>query len=154
VAPERFLLKNPGEVLDVGDRRLTVLKPPCFDAPETTMLWDASTSTLFSSDYFGGLVPSEVAAANEVPAAALREGMMIWLAVDSPWIHAVDPAALAQATRAVTALGVKTVLSAHLAPARNLAEVLAENVLQAPGAAPFVGPDQAMFEQMLASAAA
>jgi glyoxylase-like metal-dependent hydrolase (beta-lactamase superfamily II) len=154
IAPERFLLRNPGEALDAGDRQLTVHRPPCFDAPETTMLWDPSSSTLFSSDYFGALVPTEVEAANEVPAATLRAGMMAWLAVDSPWIHGIDPAALARATRAVAALGAKTVLSAHLAPARNMLDALSANVLEGPKATPFVGPSHAMFEQMLAGAAA
>lgn len=153
IPPERLLLLNPGQALDVGDRQLVVAKPPAFDAPETTMLWDPKEGTLFSSDYFGGLVPEPVESAAEVAPAALREGMVAWLTVDSPWIHSVDPAKLAQATRSVVELAPKTILSAHLAPARGLVEALTENVLCTPGAAPFTGPDQAAFERMLAGAA-
>lgn len=150
---ERFLLLNPGQELDAGDRKLLVTKPPCFDAPETTMLWDAKERTLFSSDYFGGLVPRPVEAADEVSPSALREGMVTWLTFDSPWIHSVDPARLAAATRAVSALEPKTILSSHLAPARGLVQALSENVLQAPNATPFRGPDQSAFEALLAGAA-
>jgi glyoxylase-like metal-dependent hydrolase (beta-lactamase superfamily II) len=153
IAPERLLLLNPGQELDVGDRKLLVAKPPCFDAPETTMLWDPKERTLFSSDYFGGLVPAPVEAASDVPPAALREGMVTWLTVDSPWIHGVDPHKLARAARLVAELAPKTILSAHLAPARGLTQALTENVLCAPSATPFTGPDQAAFEHMLAGAA-
>ena len=149
IAPERFFLLNPGQELDAGDRKLLVVPPPCFDAPETTILWDPTSRTLFSSDYFGALVPSPVEAADQVPAGALRDGMMTWLAVDSPWVRTVQPALLAQATRAVLELRPETVLGSHLAPARGMAHALTDNVLRAPGAPPFVGPDQAALEHML-----
>jgi hypothetical protein len=113
------------------------------------MIFDPTSRTLFSSDYFGALVPSPVELAEQVPASALRDGMMAWLSVDSPWVRMVQPAVLERATRAVIELKPETVLSAHLAPAYGMAEVLSENVLMAPGAAPFVGPDQAAFEKML-----
>ncbi len=152
VPPERFLLLNPGQTLDVGDRKLLVARPPCFDAPETTMVWDASTRTLFSSDYFGGLVPSPTESANDIPSSSLREGMMRWLALDSPWIHSVRQDALEQATRSVAELAPQTILSAHLPPARALVEALTENVNRAPGGTPFQGPDQSAFEDLIKQA--
>jgi hypothetical protein len=51
--PERFWLLNPGEALDVGDRRLLALRPPCFDAPETTMLWDPTSRTTPAARHSG-----------------------------------------------------------------------------------------------------
>ena len=113
------------------------------------MLFDPTSRTLFSSDYFGAIVPSIVEVAEQVPAGALREGMMAWLAVDSPWVRTVQPTSLEQATRGILELNPETVLGSHLAPAYGMAKVLTENVLMAPGAAPFVGPDQAAFEKML-----
>jgi flavorubredoxin len=151
--PERFWLLNPGETLDVGDRRLLALRPPCFDAPETTMLWDATSRTLFSSDYFGALVPSPVASAEEIPPAALREGMLTFLAVDTPWVRSVVPASLEQATRNVQELQPRTVLGSHLAPARGLTDALSETIRMAPGGPVVSMPDQATFERMLSGAA-
>ena len=152
VPRERLYLLNPGEALDVGDRQLLAARPPCFDGPETTMLWDPTSSTLFSSDYFGALVPSPVAAAEEIPRSALRDGMMAFLAADSPWIRSVMPAALQQATRSVQELRPGTVLCSHLAPARGMTDALSENVLLAPGGPVVEMPNQATFTQMLSAA--
>jgi glyoxylase-like metal-dependent hydrolase (beta-lactamase superfamily II) len=149
IAPERFLLLNPGQELDVGDRKLLVATPPCYDAPETTMLFDSTTRTLFSADYFGAFVPSAIESADQPSKEALREGMMMWLAMDSPWLRSVRPERLEQATRSVMELEPETVLSAHLAPARNLIDLLSANVRAAQDASPFPAPDQASFEQML-----
>jgi glyoxylase-like metal-dependent hydrolase (beta-lactamase superfamily II) len=150
ISPERFFLLNPGQELDVGDRRLLAVRPPCYDAPETTMLFDATSRTLFSSDYFGAFVPTAVEAADEVPAAALRDGMMMWLAMDSPWLRSARPEPLAAATRAVLELQPEWVLSTHLAPARGMAEALTANVHHAHQHAPlFPAPDQAAFERVL-----
>ncbi len=152
IPPERFLLLNPGQELPVGDRTLQVHKPPVFDAPETTMLFDPSSHTLFSSDCFGGMVPAPVASANEVPEAALCEGMVGFLCVDSPWVHSVDAKLFEDAVSSLLQLAPETVLSSHLAPATGLVQLLSENLLRAPGATPFSGPDQAAFENMLSAA--
>lgn len=149
--PNRVRFLNPGQELAVGDRRLLALKPPTFDAPETTMLWDGSNRTLFSSDCFGGLIPEVVESANEVPETVLRDGMVTWLGIDAPWIHTTEVRSLQQALRAVVELQPQTVLSAHLPPARGMVERLGANILQGPAAPPFVGPDQAAFEAMLAA---
>ena len=116
------------------------------------MLWDSTSSTLFSSDYFGALVPSPVESADEIPAASLREGMLTFLAADSPWIRSLKPGSLEQATGSVQELRPRTVLGSHLAPARGLTDKLSENVLLAPGGPVLTMPDQATFQQMLGGA--
>lgn len=153
IAPERFFLLNPGQELDVGDRKLLALAPPCYDAPETTMLFDATSRTLFSSDYFGAFLPAAVESARDVESDALREGMTAFLAVDSPWLRDFSPDRLARATRAVVDLSPEIVLSSHLPPARGMIDALSANVQAAPSRPAFVGPDQAAFAAMLASAA-
>ncbi len=40
VPPDRVFLLNPGQALDVGDRRLRALRPPLYDSPATTGLLD------------------------------------------------------------------------------------------------------------------
>ena len=151
MSPDRFFWLNPGQELDVGDRKLLALRPPCYDAPETTMVFDPVSRALFSSDYFGAIVPTPVESADQVPPSALRDGQATWLAVDSPWIRTVQPALLEQAARAVLELNPASVLSSHLAPARNMAQVLSANVLAAPQAPAFSPPDQLALEQMLAA---
>ncbi|HYW90027.1 MAG TPA: MBL fold metallo-hydrolase, partial [Chloroflexota bacterium] len=55
--PDRVYLLNPGEQIDVGDRTLVCLRPPTFDNPATTAMYDTRSHALFSSDCFGAALP-------------------------------------------------------------------------------------------------
>ena len=67
---DRIYLLNPGQSLDVGDRRLTGFRPPLFDNPATVGILDTSTGTCLSSDCFGAPLPtSELASAHDAAAA-------------------------------------------------------------------------------------
>ncbi len=66
---DRVFLLNPGQALPVGDRSLHAFRPPLFDSPATTGLFDSRTGTCFSSDCFGGpLATEELAQADDVAA--------------------------------------------------------------------------------------
>jgi flavorubredoxin len=147
--PERFFLLNPGQALDVGDRRLIAIKPPTFDAPETTGVFDPTTAALFSADSFGALMTTPVEAANEVPPSQLRDGLVQWASVDVPWLSSVEEATLERALQAVRELRPAIVLSSHLPPAPGMTEVLVDNLFSARRVPPFVGPDQAAVMQMM-----
>lgn len=150
--PERVHLLNPGQSLELADRALVALRPPTFDAPETTALLDARTRALFSSDCFGANLPAPAANAAELAPATLREGVVTWATLDSPWLHAVEQRRLAAALDDVRRLEPEVVLSAHLPPARGLLDTLAAHLRAARTAAPFVGPDQAALLGMLGAA--
>jgi flavorubredoxin len=152
VPPERIYLLNPGQSLDVGDRQLLALKPACYDAPETTGLFDPKTRVLFSSDCFGGLLPEPVESAAELAATTVRDGIVTWASVDMPWLRSVNEASLDAALGTMLALEPELVLSSHLPPARGMAPALASALRQARLAAPFVGPDQAALQQMMTAA--
>jgi len=53
---ERVLLLNPGQSLDLGDRRLAAFRPPVYDSPATTGFYDQRTGTCFTSDCLGSPV--------------------------------------------------------------------------------------------------
>ena len=55
---DRVFLLNPGQTLDVGDRRLHAFRPALFDNPSTTGFLDDRSGALFSSDCFGAPMPS------------------------------------------------------------------------------------------------
>lgn len=154
IAPERVYLLNPGQGLDVGDRTLTAFRPPLFDSPATTGLVDSRTGACFSSDCFGAPVTSaELALADDaadVPPSELTAGQQLWATVDSPWVHDVEPKAYAAAVRGCPVAGAPLVLSTHLPPARGRTDELLELVAGAPALPPFVGPDQAALEALLA----
>lgn len=151
--PERAYLLNPGQRLSIGDRELCALRPPIFDAPETTAFVDSKTGVLFSSDCFGAVLSAPAENAADIPPAALREGAVLWATVDSPWLANVPEEAVDAKLAEVRALAPPIVLSSHLPPAFGMLDVLLEHVASARTAAPFVGPDQRALASILASVA-
>lgn len=151
VVPERVYLLNPGQGLDVGDRVLQALRPPTFDAPETTALFDPRTETLFSADSFGALLQEPAQEAAAIGAAQLKAGMLTWASLDAPWLEFIDQHGLAKPLQRLRDLQPRTLLSSHLPPASGILDALIENLMAAAGAAPFQGPDQAALERMLAA---
>ncbi len=151
----RLHLLNPGQSLDVGDRTLHAFRPPLFDSPVTVGFYDDRSHTCFSSDCYGApLATAELAGGpdvREVPSDQLRAAQLLWAAVDSPWVHNVDHGAYMKTVRTISDVDCSTVLSTHLPPAIDLAAQLEAMLAEAPNADPFVGPDQAALEAMLAS---
>ena len=152
---DRLYLLNPGQSLDVGDRTLHAFRPPLFDSPATVGFYDDRSRTCFSSDCFGAPLSSAEQAGGpdirDVPAEELRARQLLWAAVDSPWVHKVDAGPYMESVRATPFTDAAAVLSTHLPPAIGLSTQLAAMLADAPGADPFVGPDQAALEAMLAS---
>ena len=150
---ERIYLLNPGQSLDVGDRRLTGFRPPLFDNPATVGILDTSTGACLSSDCFGAPLPtSELASAHDAAAAdpgELRTAQLLWATVDSPWVHSVDPARYAASFQPLRDFGPSVILSTHLPPVTGNTDALFATLLDAPSAAVFTGPDQAALEAML-----
>ena len=81
---------NPGESIHLADRVLTGFRPPAFDNPVSTGIVDDRTGALFSSDFFGALLPDIPERADDLDGAALRDGQVRWASIDSPWLHTVD----------------------------------------------------------------
>jgi flavorubredoxin len=153
MAVDRCYLLNPGQELDLGDRKIKVLTPPTFDAPETTALFDTSTGTLISADSFGALLASPAETAAEIAPDALRHGMGTWANVDAPWLRNVDMSKFDRILDGIRRLAPTTVLSSHLPPANGkLLDTLLANIKAAPEMPAFVGPDQAALEAMMAAA--
>jgi glyoxylase-like metal-dependent hydrolase (beta-lactamase superfamily II) len=118
--PARMRLLEPGEVFEVGGRRLHQVKPPYYDAPETMGFFAETDRVLFAADAFGALLPGSVETIDEVPAEALREGLVAWSSVDAPWLAQMDRASLSWMLGALETLDPAHVLSGHLPVARRL----------------------------------
>jgi flavorubredoxin len=146
---DRVYLVNPGQSVDVGDRRLTAIRPPAFDNPITQGLYDDGSGALFSSDCFGALLDDVPESVDDLSEEELRQGQVFWGTVDSAWLHHVDRAAFASELNRVRVLEPRMILSSHLpaAPGSSL-ERLLDALAHVPDAVPFVGPDQAALEQM------
>jgi flavorubredoxin len=150
--PTRAYFLNPGEALDIGDRRLHCIKPPIFDNPATTALYDDKSEILFSSDCFGALMQEPADNAAAIAAEKRREGQIRWATIDAPWLHKVEPSKLAAELDEIRALRPEIVLSSHLPPAYGMIDELVATEAGAASAPRFVGPNQAAFEAMLMGA--
>ena len=76
VPMDRVYLLNPGQSLDLGDRSLTAVKPPTFDAPETTGFYDTKTKVLFIADCFGALMKEPAESAADIAPSDLHDGLV------------------------------------------------------------------------------
>lgn len=147
---DRVHFVNPGETIAIGGRALTAVRPPVFDNPSTTGFYDNKSGAFFSSDCFGALLQTPPQSAADLSASDLRDGQVLWVTIDSPWLHKVDRHVLAGALDEIRKMAPKLVLSSHLPVAPgHMIERLLGALAAAPGAQPFVGPNQAAFEEML-----
>src|SRR5690606_11978650 len=113
---DRVFLLNPGQEINLGDRTIRALRPPVYDAPETTALFDRRTGSCFSADCFGALLQEPVESAADIAPDALNQGLVGWGSVDAPWLNQVDAARFDAALRDFTALAPEMILSSHLPP--------------------------------------
>jgi glyoxylase-like metal-dependent hydrolase (beta-lactamase superfamily II) len=151
---DRLYWVNPGTTIVLGDRRLEALRPPSFDAPETTAFFEHTSRTLFSADSFGSLLQSPTSDAADLPAGELADGMGLWSTIDSPWLTHTDRPSLDATLASLDALEATRVLSSHLPPATGMTTTLFDNLASVPGRPPWVGPDQAALEELLANVTA
>ncbi|MFJ9807523.1 MBL fold metallo-hydrolase [Streptomyces sp. NPDC101158] len=150
---DRVHFLNPGQTLDVGDRVLDAFRPPLFDNPATVGFYDEKTRICFSSDCFGGPMPTaelaESGHANDLKPEELRNAQLLWATVDSPWVQIVDPLKYGTWVDRIRQMNPEIVLSTHLPPAVRMTGRMIETITMAPDVDPFVGPDQAALEEML-----
>ena len=150
---DRAYFLNPGQSLDVGDRTLTGYRPPLFDNPATVGFQESKGGAFFSSDCFGGPMPTaDIAQGDDAREAPdLESAMMLWAAIDSPWARMVDPVKFSATVEPIRQLDPSAILSSHLPPALGLNEMLFSHVEAAPNGPEFVGPDQQALQELLAS---
>jgi len=76
----------------------------------------------------------------------------MWATVDAPWLCGLGPEKFATSAAAARGFNASAVLSSHLPPAGAVLDGLLRHLDAARSAAPFVGPDQAALERMMAAA--
>ena len=150
VPMDRVYFLNPGETIDAGDRTLTAFRPPLYDAPGVNGIYDDKSKAFFSIDSFGAIIPAGVEDAADVPKDDLARGFHIWHSIDQPWLHIVDQDKFADVLNRVRELEPETILSSHLPPASDMNDEFLKLMQALPDSEPFVGPNQADLEAMLA----
>jgi flavorubredoxin len=152
--PERIFLANPGQQVDVGDRVIGVLRPPVFDSPATSALFDGKSGVLFSADSFGAFIPELGEDVADIPAAAYAEGFEVFNRGNHPFSAWADKAKIDVVLSEIEMLQPNVIASCHspmargdrvLPHLRQLGELI--------GMEPLLGPDQAAFVAILAAIA-
>lgn len=110
----------PGEVFEVGGRRLHQVKPPYYDAPETMGFFDETDRVLFAADAFGALLPGSAEEIADYSDDTLRDGLVGWSSVDAPWLAQMDKAALGRMIGELQRMQPDYVLSGHLPLTRDI----------------------------------
>lgn len=120
----RVQFLEPGSVFEAGGRRLHTVRPLYYDASETMGFFDPGASLLYSVDCFGAVLPAPAETVESVGAETLRAGMATWSSMDSPWLNAIDRAALGRGLAAIERLAPAHLVSAHLPVLEGKAETL------------------------------
>jgi flavorubredoxin len=139
---DRVYLLNPGQSIEAGDRKLLSVRPPAYDAPETTGFYDRKAGAFFSSDCFGALMSEPADSASGIAGQDLKKGMLFWTKIDSPWLHTTDRMEFAKTINYFRVLSPKLILSSHLPAAHDMTDELLQYLAIVPDEEPFVGPDQ------------
>lgn len=150
----RLMPMDHGQRLDLGDRELVLLKPPTYDAPETTGFFDTRTRVLFSVDSFGALLDAPYAETAAIPEAALRDGMTMWAGIDAPWLGMVDKTRLGHLLADIERLDPAAIISGHLpATAGKMIRRVLGNMLGSLSEDRFTHPDRETIEGLFAQPA-
>jgi flavorubredoxin len=150
VSMNRVIWLNPGDTIKAGDRELTAVRPPIFDNPTTIGIYDKASEAFFSADFFGAIIPSPAKDVEDLAETDLEQGMVSWASADSPWIHMVDASRFGKELDKIRQIAPKAIFSGHLPPARSKTERLLDFLKGLSLLTPFVTPDQAALEQLLA----
>ena len=150
VPMDRVYWLNPGDSIDVGDRKLTAVRPPLFDNPTTIGVYDDKSETFFSADCFGAIIPSPAQNTDDVAENDLIQGMAGWAILDNPWVHMVKQSEFDKALDRIRQIAPKMIFSGHLPPATGKTEQFLELLATVPLSTPNVAPDQTALEQILA----
>lgn len=136
---ERMRLVDSGEVFDLGDRMLRVMRPPVYDSPYTRGLFDPTTSVYYASDAFCAPMPGEpVDWVDEIPERAWADGMAKFHHVSlCPWVSLVDRSLFKAEVDKLVGLGIDVILGAHTPAIRGERVTSAfEELANLPSAAP------------------
>ena len=148
---ERMVWKEPGEAVDVGDRRLRLVLPPIFDGPATRGLVDERTGAMWAVDSFASLTPGEGFEHGDVPPAMYEETFALINSLVSPWHQWLDPRRYDAHVASVQAYRPSVVGSAHGPVLRGASIEEAFGRVRAMAGEPIVPrPGQETLDAMLA----
>lgn len=152
VPPHRWRWLYDGDTLDVGDRRLQLVRPPVFDSPTTRGLFDPVTGVNWASDAFGSPMATPVRNVAELDLVPWLEGVHTLARYVSPWLTLVDDARFQATVDRIEALRPEVIVGCHT-PAidHGRLDSAFAGVRTAPGATVAPQPDQSVLDAITAA---
>jgi len=148
---DRMIWRDPGATVDLGDRRIRLVRPPIFDGPTTRGLYDESTGVLWAVDSFAAFTDGVAREGVDVPADLYDESFAVLNSLVSPWHEWLDATVYRRHVASVAALKPTAVASAHGPVLRG--ELVADafaRVSAMAGRPIVVPPGQELLDQMVA----
>jgi flavorubredoxin len=145
IPPDRMRLVNDGEILNLGDREITAVRPPLYDAGTTRGVWDPTTSVYFSSDCFGANLEEGVENVNDASPDEFEAGFFWMNRINHAWHEVADPAKFKASVDRIRALGAETIASSHGPMAKGRTDQLLDLVELTPNMEPVRMPTHDEF---------
>lgn len=149
VPRHRVRTVNPGRSLDLGDRTITVLRPPAYDSPSTLAIFDQRLETLFSADSFGTVLPEFATHAHDVSESDYFDGLALFTRANAPWTALADEAKFGKVIDGIAALNPKQILSSHGPVVTGRTEQLLTAMRGIPAMTPWLPPEDVEVEAVL-----
>ena len=149
---ERVHFLNDGESLDIGDRTITAIRPPLYDSSATRGFWDPKNDLFFSADCFGAVLDDPTQFSDDLPASEYEDGFFWMNRANHVWFHEIRQDVLDRDAQRIVDLHPKTIVSGHGPTIRNAPATLCSSITRIGDMEPIRFPNQAEFEEMLASA--
>jgi flavorubredoxin len=145
---------NAEESIDLGDRRMTAVRPPVYDSPATRGFLDERSGVLWGVDAFATPCPEEpVRTVADLDPGFWAEGMAMFIHhALSPWVRMVDRALFAAEVERVRSMPITSIATAHsplITPASI--EPAFELLRRVPDAVVPPAPDQTTLDMVLAA---
>ena len=150
IDPHRVYLLNDGDTLDLGDRKVTAVRPPLYDSSATRGLWDPKTGVYFGADCFGAVLEDVPQFVDEMPAKTYEDGYFWMNRANHIWFEHLQQSWIDQSAKQIASLDLKAVVSGHGPTERKKPKPFVEMIRRIGGMKPIELPNQQAFEQMLA----
>jgi flavorubredoxin len=102
-----------GEAFHAGDRVLTAVRPPLYDAPTTLGLYDDRSGVYWAADCFGAITPHLTSNAHALPLDDYLESIHQHATALSPWHAWLDPTVYGRYLDHLAAMELTAITTAH-----------------------------------------
>ncbi|GAA0430554.1 hypothetical protein Acor_46270 [Acrocarpospora corrugata] len=111
--PPQTHLITDHESFHAGDRVLTAIRPPRYDAPTTLGLYDDRSGVYWAADCFGAITPHPTSDAHNLPLDDYLDAIHRHAATLSPWHTWLDPTIYGHYLDHLAAMDITALTTAH-----------------------------------------